>query len=663
MRWVLTPETIRAILPRKPRSSFDWISEYIRTPDGKAFNPHDYPWTKGICEAWDNPEVRQITLQFAARLGKTFIANAMMICAIEFDPCTGMIAMPTEQLLKEMIRDKYYRMLDRCTQTYQFIPHEDDRTMNSIEFNGARIYGAWSGSSTTLADKAPKYKHGGEVDKFTRAKSFEADPLQLLLERGIEIPDRKSIVESTPTFKNKSRIESHLITGWNARFNVPCPKCKKFAPLIFGDGTGGGVIFDRPIGPDGKPRGADIGLAKRTARYRCPLCSKEWGDEYRRDSILQGIWVPDGMHLDSRRRLQGTMTGAADNASFQLSRLYAPTFTFGDIAGQLAACILDPEKWQNTNNSWKGETHVLRSATKDWDEVGVRLTSIEYSKDEVPECCIFVTAGVDVQIDHYVFVIVAWAKDGIGYVVDWGISWNEDELRERLKGKYQHKDGGPAALVARTLIDSGEGRRQDEIFDLCEALNEPRGRNVWPSKGSTGNLAGGKLYKESDFEDLDARRKDHSARAMVEGFKFVTVNTPFYQSWIHSALHYRTPGTPKSLALPIEARTDEDFLKQLVNEKPEDMRAKTGHSSVQFVVVDEQIPCDFRDALRYARCAADSFIRGAWMRLGTARRIVVDNQSATAKPRRQDPGPPSSQGFVRGKKAFVRTTFHDRFSN
>jgi hypothetical protein len=73
----------------------------------------------------------------------------------------------------------------------------------------------------------------------------------------------------------------------------------------------------------------------------------------------------------------------------------------------------------------------------------------------------------------------------------------------------------------------------------------------------------------------------------------------------------------------------------LVNEKPEDSTDTTGHAITKWVVVDETCPWDFRDALRYARCAAEIFTRGAWQRVSKMRTIPA--QKPEAQPEKPPP--------------------------
>lgn len=632
--------------PVPPRDTFRFMTKELRTPDGKPFNCHDYPWVKGICEAFDDPEVRVIALQMAARLGKSMTAQGLMVSGMTHDPDVGMIAMSTKKLLEETIEDKYYKILENTNATRKMIPPRHDRNKHEVKLGNVKIYGAWSGSTTTLADKPPKYKHAGEVDKFDKAKSREADPLDLFFQRGIEIPDRKSIAESTPDLKHTSRIEPLLESGSNCRFLVPCPLCQTYIQLIPGDGSAGGVKFDML---DGKP---NLRHAHKTARYVCQSCAGEWGDQWRRPAILNGIWVPEGCKVTKKGKITGAMSGDPEIASFQLGRIYAPTFKFGDIAREICKCIIDPDKWQNTNNSVFGITHSFRSSILSWEDTAERLAKIEYKMGEVPAAGNFLTVGIDVQEDHFVYVVIAWGKHGVGWIVDFGTAWTVEDIRAVLRTKYKHLDGRGGISSSLALIDSGEGRRQDEIIDICLSLNKAKGPWVWPCKGSKSGLQSGKAYKKQRFEDMADRNNKHDRLHDIAGFFHVSVNTPWTQTWINKALFYLEPGTPKSIAIPTDSTMDEDFIGQLINEQREGMDTATGHGTSKWVVVDTTIPWDFRDAVRYAKTAGEIYVRSAWSRLPLHRRIP--KQVEPNKTRKATPKAPASPRQKQGK-SFVRS--------
>ena len=139
------------------------------------------------------------------------------------------------------------------------------------------------------------------------------------------------------------------------------------------------------------------------------------------------------------------------------------------------------------------------------------------------------------------------------------------DLREIIFHKYEHLDGGPLVQPIMTLIDSGEGIRQDEVIDLAMQLNAyycPKPEDpkqfakfskaapwVYPCKGSSGNIRGGWPYDKKPFTEMDDRKNKHDKRD-IPGFEHVTVNTPVTQSWINQALFYKTPGSKRSLAFP-----------------------------------------------------------------------------------------------------------------
>ncbi|MCG8431927.1 MAG: phage terminase large subunit family protein, partial [Candidatus Omnitrophica bacterium] len=350
-----------------------------RDHKNNPFNPMDYPWCEGICDAWDDRHVRRIALQFAARLGKTTLAINLMCSSLEYDPETAMYGTSTKTLVEETVRDKYYKVLENMPPTRTLIPRPSDRVAARIDLATCKVYCAWAGSTTSLADKDPRYKHAGEIDKWSKRLSEEADPFQLFMERGKEIPNRKELVESTPSITHRSRIERELINGWNCRFHVPCPKCGKYNQLIMGKGPStGGIIFDKD--EDGR---INPSTAAETARYMCPDCGKEWGDEHRRRQIRKGRWCPEGCVVWRNGRVRGAMANPGPYASFQLSRLYAPTFNFGDIARDFAEALLDKDLMQNFVNSTLAETYLPKQNKKTWEEIGERLCD-ESPKDVVP---------------------------------------------------------------------------------------------------------------------------------------------------------------------------------------------------------------------------------------------------------------------------------------
>lgn len=628
----LSRDTVACIKPPVLEPIFDRITSSVRNHKGEPFNPIDYPWTRGICEAWDDPEVRSITLQFSARIGKTQLAQSLIVAAISREPATAMYANATQELVKETARDKYFPMFERCSHTRKWVPPPSKRNATRIDLATCRIYCAWSGSPVTLADKDPKYLHGGEIDKWSKSKSTEADPLELFLERGLEIPDRKVIIESTPSIKNQSRVERYLERGWNCRWHVPCPLCGHFQELIVGTGEPGtgGVIFDKK---DGR---LDELTAYQTARYRCEKCLKEWDDNDRRPAIKRGVWVPAGQFATRTGKLRGSMLNPGPNASYQLSRIYAPTFSFGDMAAAFVKSYIgSEEEMRNFRNSWLGLTWQPVSMTRKWEEVAA-LLCLDYKLNTVPKDVNFITVGVDVQVDHWVYKVVGWGAYSRGFVIDYGIKESWDEIRALIQTSYAHSDGGPRIAPVLTLIDARDGNRTDEVVGFCKSINqEATGPWVWPCMGSSAGQMSGQSYRKSSNSGKNKRGQAISKRKRLD-FGWVTVNTNYWQQWMHNCLFKRKAGEPMSIAYPDSSRTDQDLWEQMMNEAPDVGTDTTGHDKVKWVVVQTHIPVDLRDATRYARCAAEVVVRGNWTRVPDQRRykppVKAMSRTATEQP-------------------------------
>lgn len=653
---LLPPEVCQQVLVPEVPQSCDFIVDEVRNHKGEPFSMIDFPWTKGICDAWDDPDVRQIALQFAARIGKTQLAQSLMVATIAHDPATWMYGNATEKLVIRTVRDKYYPMFEMCPTTNSWVPPKSRRLQAEVVLSTCRGYTGWSGSPITLADLDPKYLHAGEIDKWSKNKSEEADPLALFLQRGVEIPDRKVIIESTPAIQHRSRIESALLSGWNCRFYCPCPRCGHYQPLEWGEGPDkkgnyptGGIVFDKLNGK------IHADTAYRTARYLCEKCRKEWHDDEKREVVQAGQWVPAGQHLTKSGKIRGTMQNPGPNASYQLSRLYAPTFTFGDVARDFVIAELGSEElmrdWRNSCMGWTWSPLV---AQKPWEEVAKLLCETEpYELRMIPLPGWFLTAAVDVQDESWVYKVTAWGQEQRGWVVDYGVLHSWDEVSSLIRTKYQHADGGEPMPIAMTLCDARDGNRKDEVIDFCRAndtgcrikylkeripqvtaedekneliaelsqLSREKVRFVWPYMGSSQNLTSGAAYRHQPIDDANKKiTKKLAVRKKHSMFGWITGNTNWFQQWINNCLYRRTPGNRMSLAYPQNSVTDRDLFEQLINESPSISLDTTGHDRILWVVVREDVPVDYRDCARMCRCGAEVYLRGNWARVPSRRR-------------------------------------------
>ncbi|MCC9603514.1 phage terminase large subunit family protein [Stieleria sp. JC731] len=653
-------------MPPEKMRTWDWVTQYAVTHKGDPFNGDLFPWCEGICDIWDKPDVERMFFRAGSRLGKTEISLAMHQAAQDMDPDVGMIGCPTEGLLMKTIGDRYFSMLEKSPKTRSYCPPVHRRNAKKVKCPRYIIYGGWSGSPTTLGDIDPRYVNLLEASKWTKNNSEEADPLELAMERGAEIPGRKLFAESTPTVTGVCRISRFVESATNRFFHIPCPKCGAFHPLFVADWKNlskGGLYWDRD--KNGEATG---NLAATTARFICPTCNQEWGEEHRRPQVRRGIWVAPGEYVVNGK-LEGTPVNAGPDESFNLSRMYGATFTFAKYARAYATCF-GKEGEQSFLNNWEGTTFTPLKVKMTWMQLAARLCTGKWEYGCVPEQCVFLTCSVDVQDDHFVCTTFGWDNQKIAYLIRHGIAKCWEDVAEWIFRTYRHEDGGPPIQAKMTTIDSKDGNRKDEVIDNCMALNSERGPFVWPSMGMKPGSLQMQYFKNVDI-DKDKNVGKKFSGLSIPGLRLTQVNTTMTQEWLDNCIARRASGSFHSIVIHEHVATDEDLFSQLLNE------AFNPEKGLWVRLDESTIPVDFRDCFRYARCNAESYVNGNWERVAEKRNFPKataedmerrQRQVAVAKERQQeerreperkivDRNEPKRRSFVRKpsqRRRFVR---------
>jgi phage terminase large subunit GpA-like protein len=584
-------------------STWDWICEHVVLREGQRLFPYnsiDYPYHRGILERTDDPRIQEVVVVAGTQVGKSVMGRSWFLCRLATQPGNAIFASSTEKLARQTAGDVLWPMLADCSVTRPYVPASEKlRATDQMRTRTATIRVAWSGSATTLGDWPARWGLAGEVDKWSLNQSDEADPLLLFDKRFGAQPEYQWWKEGTPTYQETSRLWRLLIGGSNERLNVPCPLCGGYQELQVGNGKGGGICWDR--GADGKH---DALIALRTARYRCAKCGKEWGDEYRMPAVRAGVWVPEGCHVDDRSgKLEGEPLRPWPRASFQLSRLYSPRTTWGKLAREFVECAGQPGLLQDFYNSTLGLPWQSQRRRAKWEEVAGRLVG-RHELGVCPEGAIFVTAGIDVQLAHFFYVVSAWGLRATGWCVGLGIAQTWDELRRKvLDAQWTHADGGPPLATELTLIDSRY--REEEVYEWSSSLSQV-GRVVWPYRGAKAGQLQGRPYRKVSPADPDA--EGTLAKVKRRDFCAVTGNTNWWQSWADKCLYDRTPGDDSSYTFHVGAAGDEDLWTQLTNEQLDN----EANPPLWIALPGRH---DLRDCWRYSRTAAEVNLLGAWSRL------------------------------------------------
>lgn len=652
--------------------------------DHGAYPHHGAPG--GPMDAWDCNSVREISLQWGTRLGKTFFAQVAMLWTAANDPAPMMHANTSESVCLEVIERTYMMVALRPRLEALMAKRPADRRQNMMEFRGCRLIGAWSKSVSTLADKNVKNGHAGEIDKWVHpSTSKEAHPLELFSDRFKDYwATRKVIYESTPTVKGQSPIEDRLQAGTNCRFHVPCRHCRRYQVLDWKR-----VKYEKPA--SGR---LDPALAYRTACYECRHCEAALLSSDRNWMIRRGVWCPQGCEVDDAeamkaaeaRMLQGPagIRAAGDDgagvarrekwppkwqgwasspwikgtpyrdgpeASYQLSSLYALSLpTWGDIAKEWVKSIIRVGKLRNFINQWLAETWEPRKTKSTVEQVAERLGTTRPAR-LVPAWARFLTLTVDRQAADGGFVkwvVMAHGPEERSAVVAYGICSPQDpaqlpegvaplsELEQVQKiawdVEYPAEDGGPPFRCSIAAVDSGWNTRQ--TYEFCNA------RDRWFALKGDGGHLGDKLYEVTTLKE--------GVRSGAVGQVLIKVGTEVWEEDLDDRLHNseKTADTPGCLSLCEEAAKDWGFMDELLNGVLGDAKDRKGELKNQWKKKNENDPNDYRDAVRYGEC-----LGRAWL---DANDGAYPARAGLRQPERAAAPAAEPEGYVRKRSAPVR---------
>lgn len=640
---------IQNFAPRPRWRMLSWARRFAHFEDGKSFEAEAQPYLGapgGPFDAIDDPDVRQIYLQFGIRMGKTVTGQFMMLFYADVAPYNMLFA-SSSKILAEQVIERTTKMAEHHPRLAKQLPPEQDRNKHQLNFANCKIHAGWFRSDTTLADKDILVGHGNEVDKIVQVSTAtEGDPLERFLDRATNKPRHKYIIESTPQRRNHSRVEAGRLASTNCSYYVPCPHCKRYQTLQLGNGKEpGGVRWDRK-----KDDTHDENLARRTARYQCVHCEKDILDHHRGPMIRAGVWAPEGCSINDAeaakaakawcQSLKGTDGAAVDDhipwrgwsqakwikgkpqrdgtkAGYHLSRLYDLTITWGDIAAKWVSVQGNKQKLRSFLNEWMAETWSDVEVRHRWEALGRRL-ALGYSRGTVPADAWFLTAGVDVQEDRCYWIVRAWGAWATSWLVDWGVCHKiiDTHGMSRLNSDLDQLDAvlikrefpvngmtheGHAKLwAARIAIDTGH-----RIADVHQFMLARPGDRIRAVKGDAN-------VKSGYFRAAALEKNTRTGKAYEGGLMQYQLNVDAYKEDIRDRFSIAV-GDPGAFYFPKEVNTEgADYLRQICNEAPVIHTRANGVQVRVWQMIQSSIGNHHWDDEVYARAAADFVTEGDW---------------------------------------------------
>lgn len=429
------------------------------------------PYQREVMDAMTDPNVWLVVMQKSARVGWTKMCNALIGFTIDQDPCSMLAVQPTvedamgysKEEIAPMLRDSPRLAKKVLEDAEDMGPRNSGNTILHKRFAGGvlSLVGANSGAGFRRVSR--KRVLFDEVDGYPTSAGSDGDPIKLGMKRAEYFWDRKIVAGSTPSTKGASRIEALFKSGDQRRYYVPCPQCDHMDCLVFSKRDGGGhwLAFDTD-----RPR--------ESAHFVCSKNGCVIEHHQKREMIERGEWrgvkPADGI------------------ASFHIwaAYSYSPNATWGQIAEEFMESKGNKETLKTFVNNTLGETWEEVGDVPEWERLYERRELYAVGSLPEPERVEFITCGVDVQADRWIYEVVAWGANKESWSLLAGVvpgdTANMTAWNERLRPLLDREFGG--RKIDLMAVDSGFNTQQ--VYAWCFQFDPG---HVVAVKGVTGRHA------------------------------------------------------------------------------------------------------------------------------------------------------------------------------
>lgn len=615
--------------PRKRTTVADWAHEYIRlNPQMEAssgrYDLRKNPFWKDILNAFNDAEVRHITVMKSTQVGGTLTLIAGVLALSVLDPAPSMIVGPDELYLTE-VRDRTYANAEESPVLRRNVPPERMRSMRHIDLSSARYYLAWTGSPQRLRGRACKRVFRSEID-VCQSPPRGGDFMKASAQRIKRFFNTLVYDESTPD-GDPSRIADGYDSGHRAKWLCKCPHCGERQELrffVFKDGqrAGNGGIAGLKD-EDGNYLSPEQAI--KTAHYRC-VNGCRIDQDAKLDLVTSGVWVAEGQTVDADAIVHGKPSRGRRHLSFHIWSVHSPTISFADLAVAYLEARRDGklrEFWQD----WLGMRYESRKRLPEWNIIGNRLAGT-YRRSTVPQQAWFLVGAVDVQLDGCYYVVRGWGDGCTSWLVDCGhlqryesedvdlSRMSEEELNQFFRSDlkqvhdavinryFQVADGknplGKERLrPVMTLIDSQHRTR--EVHAFVQTQDE---RRVRASRGEH------KITGQDRFRETIVERPQRGGPSYGTPRKVLNIFTPHYKEALQEKF-LLPPNSPGSWNLYWNVvATSADYLRQIANEKPTELIDKqTGRKKILWKPVRESWGNHYGDCEVYSFAGAEFLLK------------------------------------------------------
>ena len=408
-----------------------WMRRYLFPTDGPDSGKKLTleRWQSLFLTAVESERKPIIALRAASQIGKTLLALGVGLRSA-VDGRGVLLASSTEVSARDLSR-RLEAAIERSPFLASQFPSARSGPGARASWKDRRLdSGGWlalaaSGSASQLASRTAAVAIADEVSRWPRSvRSGEGHPLSLLRARLSDWQDDARLLAiSSPVLENDA-IGLLFRDGDRRRLEYPCPACGDLTPFL----------WEQVVG---RERGETVAVT-------CLSCGVPHGEDARRKMLRKAEWIAQREDPTDEASI-----------SFGLSRLDSARASLGQVVQEWRRARLgvergDPTALRAFRNLVLGQPGT--SGTADIDKL-FELREVAFRLDQLEQ----VTAGVDVQGDRLVYVVLGFAPDNVDcWVLSYGVVLGdplEDLIWESLAAKLSRPFGGlPPSVVS---VDAG----------------------------------------------------------------------------------------------------------------------------------------------------------------------------------------------------------------
>lgn len=437
--------------PKPTLSILEWAETHFSIPAATAARPGRYysqnaAYQAGILDSIYNNNTT--ILKTSARIGKTLCQLITVGYYIDQVPCPILFVGPDDAYINDFARRTVEPVIQNNPRLLAKIPKQNKKegsnTTLAKYFNGGSLLIANAGTPNALTGKYIRVLMLDEVDKYPSSSKQAGDPVSLAIRRTENVLKNHRVVMASTPLGPEGRITTAYESSSQGQYQIRCIHCDElFIPLWEH------VHWDKETNnPD-------------TAQLYCPHCGSGHTDIQRQKAVKNGEWI----HRFPERKEKG----------FHLNSLVSPSMTLAEAVEEWFKAQLSSHQMKTFQNEILGLAYEISGERVDDILFAERLE--DYSLTSIPNEVLFLTCGVDCQINRLEGVVVGWGKDLENWCIHhFVIAGSPNDpltwalLHEEIKSKFTRQDGIELKII-RTGIDTG-GNDQEEGFAFSEIVRK-----------------------------------------------------------------------------------------------------------------------------------------------------------------------------------------------